>query len=134
MRRRKFIWLSAASAAISALPWLASCTSTSKWTAVLAIPSTLGNFCDQPELMAMGKTYIEWVPDESTTSALENLILLNDDGRGTYEPGSEESLREFITRKADQDFNMDQTVILKGWVISKTEARQCALYFLTQNS
>jgi len=134
MRRRKFIWLSAAGAAISALPWLASCTSTSKWTAVLAIPSVLGNFCDQPELMAMGKTYIEWFPDESTTSAMENLLLLNDDGRGTYEPASEESLREFITRKADQDFNMDETVILKGWVISKTEARQCALYFLTQNS
>lgn len=134
MRRRKFIWLSAAGAAISTLPWLGSCTSTSKWTAVLAIPTVLGNFCDQPELMAIGKTYSEWFPEESTSSALEGLLLLNDDGRGTYEPASEETLREFIKRKADQDFAMDQTMIIKGWVISKTEARQCALYFLTQNS
>ncbi len=134
MRRRKFIWLSATGVVMSTLPWLGSCTSPSKWITILARPSVLGNFCDQQELMEMGKTYVARFPEEATISVLDNRLMLDDDSSSAYKPSSEEALREFIGRKIDRDFAMEQTLIIEGWVIAQTEARQCALYFLTQNS
>jgi hypothetical protein len=36
-----------------------------------------------------------------------------------------------IDKKKKEDFAKSNTVIVKGWVLSRTEARQCALYTLT---
>jgi hypothetical protein len=36
-----------------------------------------------------------------------------------------------IDKKVRKDFKEDKLQVIKGWVISTTEARQCALFSLT---
>jgi hypothetical protein len=129
VKRRKFIWLSGAGIAAATLPWLTSCQS-SQWTSVLSVPSILGQFCSKTELMTIGNSYIERVPQESKISTIEKKLLKGDD-ENTFEPQSEKSLQDFISKMSERDFSTGQTIILKGWVLSKTEARQCGLFFLT---
>lgn len=132
MKRRKFIWLSGAGIAVATLPWFASCQS-SQWTAILSVPSVLGQFCSEKELIAIGNSYIEHVPQESKISAIEKQLLKGED-ENTFEPQSEKSLQDFISKMSELDFSTGQTIILKGWVLSHTEARQCTLFFLTHTS
>jgi len=37
-----------------------------------------------------------------------------------------------LAKKIQQDFQQDKTVVVDGWVLSRTEARQCALFSLTE--
>lgn len=132
MKRRKFIWLSGAGIAAATLPWLTSCQS-SPWTAILSVPSVLGQFCSEMELMAIGKSYTDQIPEESQVSTLEKQLLVAEDG-DTYTPQSETSLITFINHKSEQDFAMSKTIIVQGWVLSRTEARQCGLFYLTHTN
>jgi hypothetical protein len=50
--------------------------------------------------------------DESTDSNLVNSVL---------------------EKKVRQDFQENKTVVVDGWILSVTEARQCALFSLSQN-
>jgi hypothetical protein len=132
VKRRKFIWISGVGIAVATLPWLTSCQS-SQWTPILSMPSVLGQFCSETELMAIGNSYIERVPQESKISAIEKQLLKSEAGN-PFKPSSEKSLQDFISKMNDRDFSTDQTIILNGWVLSQTEARQCALLFLTHTS
>lgn len=132
MKRRKFIWLTGAGITAATLPWLTSCQS-SQWTAILSVPSVLGQFCSEMELVAIGKSYTDQIPEESQVSALEKQLLIADDG-DTFKPQSESSLINFINGKSEQDFATSKTIIVKGWVLSRTEARQCGLFFLTHTN
>ncbi len=42
------------------------------------------------------------------------------------------TLREFFQRVIREDFEGDRTVLVEGWVLSRTEVRLCALAVLTQ--
>jgi len=132
MRRKKFIWLSAVGITAATLPWLTSCQS-SQWTAILSVPSVLGQFCSEMELVAIGKSYTDKIPEESQVSDLEKQLLISEDG-DTFKPQSETSLSKFINRKSEQDFATSKTIIVKGWVLSRTEARQCGLFYLTHTN
>ena len=132
MKRRKFIWLSGAGIAVATLPWFASCQS-SQWTAILSVPSVLEQFCSETELMAIGNSYIERVPRESKISAIEKQ-LLKAEAENPFNPSSEKSLQDFISEKSEHGFSTGQTIVLNGWVLSQTEARQCGLFFLTRTS
>jgi hypothetical protein len=132
MNRRKFIWVTGTGIVAATLPLLTSCQS-SPWIGVLSMPSVLGQFCSEAELMAMGRSYIELVPDEAKISVLEDELLKVEDG-SSFNPESEKSLRDFIVKKSEHDFVTEQTYIIKGWVMSQTEARQCGLFFLTHTN
>jgi hypothetical protein len=132
VKRRKFIWISGVGIAVATLPWLTSCQS-SQWTPILSMPSVLGQFCSETELMAIGNSYIKRVPKESKISAIEKQLLKSEAGN-LFDPSSEKALQDFISKMNDRDFSSDQTIILNGWVVSQTEARQCALFFLTHTS
>ncbi len=36
-----------------------------------------------------------------------------------------------MSEKVQADFDNGETVVVRGWVLSRTEARQCALFSLT---
>ncbi|HPW62864.1 MAG TPA: hypothetical protein PLJ13_11260, partial [Cyclobacteriaceae bacterium] len=104
-----------------------------QWTAILSVPSVLEQFCSETELMAIGNSYIERVPRESKISAIEKQ-LLKAEAENPFNPSSEKSLQDFISEKSEHDFSTGQTIVLNGWVLSQTEARQCGLFFLTRTS
>lgn len=59
-------------------------------------------------------------PDEKTESALVNQLM-----NGNAEDGADTNER--LRRQIVQDFTDGNTVLVDGWLLSVTEARQCAL-------
>ncbi|MGZ3333462.1 MAG: hypothetical protein ACXU9O_10840 [Gemmatimonadaceae bacterium] len=73
----------------------------------------------------IGTEYRAAVPGENTAAALRDAI-------------SSSQHRQFpwihsrsIEEQIHDDFAAGRTVVVNGWVLSQTEARQCALYSLT---
>lgn len=131
MQRRNFLSLSASGIALTLLPWsLTSCDTWSKWSETLAMPTVLGRFCSTEELKKIGSAYLSKQKDEASEDALEEKLLIQPD-RKLFDPASAEALQDYLSTQIENDFIEDNTMILDGWVISRTEARQCALYTLT---
>jgi len=89
----------------------------------------------RPELLDMlgpdrarilGARYRQMVPSENDADAL----------RAAIELGARSSPRRFgvlppsVTDQVRRDFAEGRTVVVQGWVLSVTEARQCALFSL----
>jgi hypothetical protein len=74
---------------------------------------------------AIGTLYRASVPQESTAAALRAAIS------STRPTGFALSLRRPIETQVHDDFEDGRTILVGGWVLSQTEARQCALYSLS---
>jgi hypothetical protein len=75
----------------------------------------------------IGSSYRKAVPSENSEAVLRAAIA-----------GSRPKTRSLssiwsdpIERQVQEDFATGRTVIVNGWVLSATEARQCALFSLT---
>ncbi len=88
----------------------------------------------QPALLEMlgaertreiGTLYRAAVPQESTAAALRSAIS------SSRPTGFALSFRRPIETQVHDDFEDGRTVLVGGWVLSQTEARQCALYSLS---
>jgi hypothetical protein len=133
MQRRDFVMLGASALGFVITPWaMVSCNSTSQWTTVLATPSMLGKFCSDAEIKEIGQVYCLDNPEEESIRTLEKKLLTQADGN-LLEPATNEILDQHLSQLIDADFQREDTHMIKGWVISRTEARQCALYFLTHS-
>jgi hypothetical protein len=97
--------------------------------------SRRGNGADvaRPQLLAMlgpdrvraiGAHYRSATPRENTADALRAAIW---SGNERLPFGRTPSLNDRVR----DDFTSGRTVVVDGWVLSVTEARQCALYSLT---
>lgn len=84
----------------------------------LELPLTLTNIWDKETLLKIGNTYTETFSDENTKNKLIRLIK----NGGTN-----------LELKISADFKNNNIVVINGWMLSKTEARQCALFSLTQS-
>ena len=72
--------------------------------------------------MAIGQGYRKLIPDEDSRLVL--YIRL----KGHNQWDNEEGLRAALDSLVVTDFLLDRTVTVNGWILSVTEARQCALY------
>lgn len=125
MKRRDFILLSGTGlAAMSA--GLTGCEKNAQAEAALATPLQLGSTIPENALAEIGNAYLEMFPDESSKDKLLQLLAEPLD-----EAAPPDSLRASVIRNITADFASGNTVVVKGWVISRTEARQCALFTLT---
>jgi hypothetical protein len=121
--RRLFLQHSAVMAAAWIVPWLHACHGNNK--AAIPLPDFLSHTIDQETLQAIGKAYILSFPDENKPETLVSQ-LMND--FPATQKATENTLREFFNKQIAQDFAAGNLVIISGWVLSRTEARQCALY------
>ncbi|HYC27540.1 MAG TPA: hypothetical protein VEB42_01975, partial [Chitinophagaceae bacterium] len=98
MKRRRFILLSLTAAGAAGLPF-AGCSPH-------GAPEILSKLCDERTMLEIGREYLQEHPHESDRNTLKKL-----------------------TRSADvrAEFRNGNIVVVKGWVLSITEARQCAL-------
>ena len=124
MNRRRFLDVTATSALAAGLPASGRATSAN----AAFDPRALG----QPDLLSMlgpeavreiGVRYRELVPAENQMQALHAAILA---GR----PWSSRVpwiARPAIVEMVAADFAAGRTIVVQGWVLSATEARQCAL-------
>lgn len=128
MNRRTFVWLSAASAVSVYLP-LSGCSN--RYTLsnkAVAQPQFLAHICDAKALRTIGAAYKHQVPGEKSEKKLAHLILTDNNGHAIPESTDGNKLEALLNQKIQQDFEAGRTVVVNGWVLSQTEARQCALF------
>ncbi|HEY4197114.1 MAG TPA: hypothetical protein VGM63_16345 [Mucilaginibacter sp.] len=120
MQRRTFIQLSAYTAVALALPLVDSCTSpTNK---VLEQPLFFAHLVDSKTIQETGLSYRKLFPAEDSQTTLTGLLL------GKNAPEDKKLIQSSLDKQVDDDFKAGKTVTAAGWVLSITEARQCALY------
>lgn len=110
MKRRDFILSAAAGVGLvsySAYYFLSDI----EYDPVIAQPQSLSLIWNNEKIRAIGNEYREKTPDESGERALVKLL----------NTGSSPDER------VATDFQTGNTVVVDGWILSLTEARQCAL-------
>jgi hypothetical protein len=129
MKRREFLRLSAYSGIVLSVPFVQSCKASPENLAITK-PAFLSYILDKKSLVDAGKDYIRQFPVENTKSKLEEKLVNGSDIHGSTPAVA---VYEFYDKKSVQDFDQNRTVVADGWVLSLTEARQCALFGLVQS-
>ena len=82
----------------------------------LETPDFLAHLCDAATIRQLGATYRTQIPAEANQETLIQLL----------QPG-------ITAQTIKADYAKGDIITLKGWVLSRTEARQCALFSLDSN-
>jgi hypothetical protein len=128
MKRRHFIQLSAFAAAAISLPLLHSCNASATEQAI-AQPVFLSRLFDENMIKDVGKTYLKMSAEKDEKKLVQLLANNNTIANST----DEKAIHQYLDEKIKQDFKAGNTVLVKGWVLAVTEARQCALFSLLKN-
>ena len=130
MKRRNFIITTALSAAAVSLPFM-NCTGPDpELDKKISIPEVLSQTYDENTIREIGLAYGKVYPDEYNISTLEGLLKKNTDGKIISASMQKTEINAQLDSQVKNDFAAGQTIVLNGWVLSLTEARQCALYTL----
>lgn len=131
MKRREFIGIAAAGAAGMVVPGVGHEGASTRFD--FARPGLL-QFLPEHRVRELGRRYREIVPAENHAGGLTRAL-----GAGTsagsvdenvYVRGEADSPHAELAARVQDDFASGRTVILHGWILSLTEARQCALFSL----
>jgi hypothetical protein len=77
---------------------------------------------------AIGAEYVRTRPGEATAAALVDAIAQSvPGGRSALAATSDGALRALLEARCRSDFAEGNTVLLRRWILSETEARLCAL-------
>lgn len=124
MTRRQFLGVSATSALVAGLTASAPSARAAVELRGLAQPDLL-SILGPDAVRGIGLTYRELVPAEHQAHALHAALL----ARGPW-PRVPWLPRPSIFQLVEADFAAGRTMVLQGWVVSLTEARQSALFSL----
>jgi hypothetical protein len=128
MQRRAFIQLSAFTAAALALPFANGCTG--KKYDIESQPYLFSHLVDAKTIMETGLAYRKANPAENDKGKL--IELLSAGNPSPIKP-DENAFRAMLVQTVNNDFKTGKMAIVKGWVLSITEARQCALFSILQS-
>ncbi len=92
----------------------------------LAIPESLIPICDPTAIVEIGDQYLQMVPEYK-----EKAVLVKELTEGIQ--GTSSALSDHLEEKVMDDFSRGNLVEVSGWMLSRTEARQCALYSLLKS-
>lgn len=127
MQRRTFLWLSLTGAASLTLPSLSCSNKNAGVQKTLAQPKVLFRFCDVKTIKEIGEKYRQLTPAENGADRLQEALLRTAGGNGKTTP-SDAALQTQMEQNIKKDFEANRIVRINGWILSVTEARQCALY------
>ena len=123
MKRRKFLLLSLFGLFISLVAiWYYKFKSAT--TKVLSYPIDLSEICDRKTLIQIGNTYMK-LTNENDKRYLKELLVQD---AAMIDNGLKISLKS----KVVEDFNTGNTILVDGWLLSRTEARQCAFLSMSE--
>jgi len=123
MKRRNFIYLTTAATAGIALPVWYFQSGNPEYNELIAEPEFLSHIWDTHSIQEIGEKYRQQNAHENSERKLVN-VLSNDNS-------SIDSTTKLLRKQIQKDFKAGRTVIIDGWILSVTEARQCALFSLT---
>ena len=128
MKRRPFIVTSLLSllgiGVFSFIRWIGN-SSTDK---ELAQPKFLSLLCDQSTIHMLGRAYLKLKPDETKDDVLLNDLMPEKSRKIFLEKQDVLIAESQIEKRIKQDFDTDNIIVVQGWVLSITEARQCAFF------
>lgn len=125
MQRRKFIQLSAMGSAAIGITGI-SCRHPVFYD-ILGKPEGLAKICDLKTLREIGMAYRLQTASERDADKVAALLLADSAGKPVSSASDNLFIQTLISEKINQDFERGNIVIVKGWILSITEARQCAL-------
>lgn len=121
MDRRKFILLSTGAVAAAGATWYLLNLDGSQ-ERFLATPQAHPLIWDEATVSKIGTAYRADVPAENDSQKLSGLL-----GEIT---GEDQQDAAALQTAIQEDYAAGRTVVLDGWILAVTEARQCALYSL----
>lgn len=121
MRRKTFLLISGFGLLAIGLPVSQIIRGQHNINRLLSRPETLLPFCDTESILAIGSEYLSQVPEERN-----RLLLIRHLCADVYE--EQQTLKTNLMVRVNRDFSRSNIMMLNGWVISLTEARQCALF------
>jgi hypothetical protein len=128
MKRRSFIvgsFLSLVGAGVFAfMQWMRN----SSRANALAQPRFLSQLCDSSTIRSLGLAYLKLRPNETKEEVLLNDLLAENFQRDHLENSDMVNAESEIEKRIKSDFATDNIVVVQGWVLSITEARQCAFF------
>lgn len=133
MKRRKFIQLSVYSGAALGASFIGCNTASDVAAAPWMQPAFLSHICDATTINEIGMAYLEKNPGESKAKSLEEILLTSDEHKAIAPTSGDAVINLLLEQKIRADFERGTTLIVKGWVLAQTEARQCALFSITKN-
>ncbi len=93
-----------------------------------AEPKLLSLLCDSGTIRMLGRAYRALKPNESCCRELPNDLFGNTPREVPLQDMDMTVVESKIEKRIKEDFETSNTVVLKGWVLSVTEARQCAFF------
>lgn len=102
---------------LSISPILIQC-SAPEYNVAIAQPLLLKYIWEPSIILEIGKLYTKSLPSSNNEETLVKSLLTKYNNDPYFE-------KEII-----QDFSKERTLQLKGWILSETEAQQCALFYL----
>ncbi|QHS56315.1 hypothetical protein GWR56_12485 [Mucilaginibacter sp. 14171R-50] len=123
MERRLFVKLSAFTALALTLPFAERCSTGSKEQAV-AQPLVFSHLADAKAIREAGTEYRKNHKTEDDRQKLSQLLLSDKDKASL----GKDEIRAKLDKQVNEDFKAGNILVVKGWVMSITEARQCALF------
>jgi len=124
MKRRNFILLTTGGVAAIAIPTWYYKYGPLEYDTLLVEPELLSYIWDDQTIEEIGKKYQQQYPDEKTERKLVKLISKRISSNSNV-------LNEVLKQQIEEDYKNERIVMLDGWLLSVTEARQCALFSLT---
>lgn len=134
MNRRTFVWVAVSAGAIISIPY--SCREWIRFRKLdpLADPEALLDILGDDTCLYLGSKYLELYPAENTAATLtKNMAVANSSGTATHYLGHS-VIEEEIRKKIFHEFDQSEMLLIDGWLLSHTEARQCALFYLKQQN
>ncbi|MEZ4841982.1 MAG: hypothetical protein R2821_10860 [Flavobacteriaceae bacterium] len=124
MKRRNFIHISALGA-VSLLISITSCFSRRNLEEIIGNPFSLSHILNEKDIDEIGKIYLKIRANEAKPDHLKDLIT----NKKRFE-NKLTQLEKNILLRIKQDYEECKTIVLNGWFLSETEARQCAFRVL----
>jgi len=124
MKRRHFIQTSASLLAMTAV------TRLSAGTQAYTHPELLSFLGDRSYIHQLGLAYQSRFPEEANVASLTRILQ---DSINQLPVASASGMQDRFNSLVMSDFTRGDTVLLDGWVLARTEARQCALSTLQDN-
>jgi len=94
-------------------------------------PNVLAHFCDGDTIRDIGVKYRKQVPAEDKRQKLVDILLTKNTGE-KVESSNYKRVSELLENKIQGEFKEGKIIVEDGWVLSETEARQCALFSFSE--
>lgn len=127
MKRRNFFLLSLAGLATVAVPSYYIWKNGNEKKNPLYEPKILTTILEPSDIVEMGRMYSEQFTDNGLEEKLQNFLTTNTDSKNG-------DVASILEQEVKRDYETGNTVILDGWILSETEAVQCALFSISESN